>query len=162
MNPLGLCHFYHTKPPYSNVITSPKSAAGACKIKCLLEKVKDLGQPFTIIVFEGGNVPPLGLLQELHSRLTLLHIPIFTPDKAKLGQKTRISCCPICTSVVKNNSAFLNHIVICHFLLWKMPQIHHVIWPADEEAPFEVSWHQGCVRADGFSGQQVIQATWQW
>ena len=66
-NPLGLCWFYLTKPLYSNIITSPKSAASAHKIKHLLEKAKDLGQPFTIIVFEGGNVTPLGLLQELHS-----------------------------------------------------------------------------------------------
>ena len=97
VKPLGLCRFYCTNPPHSNIITNPKSAASAHKIKCLLEKAKDLGWPFTIIVFEGGNVTLLGLLQELYSRLTLLHIPIFTPDKAKLGQKTIISCCPICT-----------------------------------------------------------------
>ena len=60
-NPLGLCRFYWTNPQQSNVITSPKSAAGACRIKCLLEMAKDL------VVFEGGNVTPLGLLQELHS-----------------------------------------------------------------------------------------------
>ena len=115
VNPLHLCQFYCTDPLHTNIITGPKSAAGACKIKHLLEKVKDLGQPFTIIVFEGSNVTPLGLLQELHLQLTLSHIPIFTPDKAKLGQKMRISCCPICTFIMKNDSAFLNHIVICHY-----------------------------------------------
>ena len=114
-NPLGLCHFYHTKPPYSNVITSPKSAASTRRIKHLLEKAKDLGWPFTIVVLEGGNVTLLGLLQELHSQLTLSHILIFTPEEAKLGQKMRTSCCPICMYIVKNDSAFLNHIVICHY-----------------------------------------------
>ena len=114
-NPLGLCWFYHTDSSHSNVITSPKSAAGAQRIKHLLEKAKDLGRPFTIVVFEGSNVTPLGLLQELHSWLTLSCIPIFTPDKAKLGQKTRISCCSIHAYIVKNDSAFLNHIVICHY-----------------------------------------------
>ena len=58
---------------------------------------------------------PLGLLQELHSWLTLSCIPIFTPDEAKVGQKTRISCCPIRAYIVKNDSVFLNHIVICHY-----------------------------------------------
>ena len=29
------------------------------------------------------------------------------------------------------------------FLLWKMPQIHCVIWPADEEALSKVWWPQG-------------------
>ena len=66
-NPLGLCRFYHTNPLHSNIITGLKSAAGTHKIKCLLEKVKDLGWLFTIVVFEGSNVTLLGLLQELHS-----------------------------------------------------------------------------------------------
>ena len=115
-NPLGFCQFYHTNPPHSNIITGPKSAASTpARVKCLVEKAKDLGWPFIIIVFEGGNVTLLGLLQELHLWLTLSHIPIFTPEKANLGQKTRISCCPICTYIVKNDSAFLNHIVICHY-----------------------------------------------
>ena len=74
-----------------------------------------MGWPLTIVVFKGGNVTPLGLLQELHSRLTLSCIPIFTPEEAKLGQKTRVSCCPICAHIVKNDNTFLNHIVICHY-----------------------------------------------
>ena len=97
------------------VISSPKSAAGIHRGKRLLEKAKDLGQSFVIIVFEGGNVTLLGLLQELHLWLTLSHIPIFTPEEAKVGQKTRISYCPICAYIVKNDSAFINHIVICHY-----------------------------------------------
>ena len=115
VNPLGLCRFYRSNPLHLNVITGPKYAASARKIKHLLEKVNDLGRHFTIAVFEGGNVTPLGLLQELHLWLTLLCIPIFTPDEAKLGQKTRISFCPICTYIVKNDSTFPNHIVICHY-----------------------------------------------
>ena len=31
------------------------------------------------------------------------------------GRRLRISCCPICTYIVKNDSVFLNHIVICHY-----------------------------------------------
>ena len=114
-NPLGLWQFYCTDPQHSNVISSLKSAAGTRRVKHLLEKAKDLGQPFTIIVFEGSNVMPLGFLQELHLWMTLLCIPIFTPDEAKLEQKTRISCCPICMDIMKNDIMFLNHIVICHY-----------------------------------------------
>ena len=68
-----------------------------------------------IVVFEGDNMTPLGLLQELHLRFTLPCIPIFTSDKAKQGQKTCVSCCPICASIIKNDSAFLNHILISHY-----------------------------------------------
>ena len=57
----------------------------------------------------------LGLLQELHLQVTLSRIPIFTSDKAKQGQKPQVSCCPICAYIVKNDSTFVNHIVISHY-----------------------------------------------
>ena len=86
-NPLGLCQFYQTDPEKSNVITGPKSAASTHSIKHLLELAKELGWPLTIMVFEGGTVTLLGLLQELHSCLTLSCIPIHMPEEAKMGQK---------------------------------------------------------------------------
>ena len=88
---------------------------GTCRIKYLLELAKELGQPLTIMVFKGGMVTPLGLLQELQSRLTLACIPIHTLEEVKMGQKNRVSCCPICAYVVKNDYMFLNHIIICHY-----------------------------------------------
>ena len=114
-NPLGLCRFYQTDPQKSNVIMGPKSAASTCRIKRLLELAKELGWPLTIMVFKGGTVTPLGLLQELHSHLTLSHILIHTPEEVKMGQKNRVSCCPICMYVIKNDYAFLNHIIIGHY-----------------------------------------------
>ena len=68
-----------------------------------------------MVVFEGGTVTLLGLLQELHSRLTLSHIAISTPEEVKVGPKNHVSCCPICAYVVKNDYSFLNHIVIGHY-----------------------------------------------
>ena len=114
-NPLGLCQFYCTDPETLESISAPKSPASICRFKCLLEKAKEHGWPYIIVVFEGGNVTLLRLLKELHSQFTLSHIPIFTSDKAKLGQKTRVSCYPICTYIVKNDSAFLNHIIISDY-----------------------------------------------
>ena len=87
VNPLDICWFYHTDPDVLKSIPAPKSLASVCRVKCLLEKAKNLGWPYIIVVFEGGNVTPLGLLQELHSWFTLSHIPIFTSDETKLGQK---------------------------------------------------------------------------
>ena len=114
-NPLGLCRFYRTDLKKSNVITGPKSVASICKIQCLLELAKELGQPLTIVVFEGGMVTPLGLLQELHSHLTLSHIAISMPEEVKVGPKNCMSCCPICAYIVKNDYLFLNHIIIGHY-----------------------------------------------
>ena len=87
-NPLGLSQFYCTDPETLKSIPAPKSLASIQRVKCLLEKVKDHGWPYIIVIFEGGNVTPRGLLQELHSWFTLSHIPIFTSDEAKQGQKT--------------------------------------------------------------------------
>ena len=115
VNPLGLCRFYRTDPQKSNVITGLKSAASARWIKRLLELAKELGWPLTIMVFEGGTVALLGLLQELHSCMTLSRIPIHTPEEVKMGQKNWVSCCPICMYVIKNDCTFLNHIIVGHY-----------------------------------------------
>ena len=69
----------------------------------------------TVVVFEGETVTPLGLLQELHLCLNLSCIAIHTPEEVKVGPKNCVSCCPICTYVVKNNYSFLNHIIIGHY-----------------------------------------------
>ena len=114
-NPKGLCQFYRTDPEKSNVIMGLKSAASTCSIKRLLDLAKELGHPLTIVVFEGGTVTLLGLLQELHLHLTLSCIPIHTPQEAKIGQNNCVSCCPICVYVIKNDNAFLNHVIIGHY-----------------------------------------------
>ena len=81
-NPLGLCRFYHADPETVKFISAPKPLASIHRVKCLLEKAKGHGWPYIIVVFEGGNVTLLGLLQELHLWFTLSCIPIFTSDKA--------------------------------------------------------------------------------
>ena len=114
-NPLGPCRFCQTDPEKSNVITGPKSAASTPRIKCLLGLAKELVRPLTFMVFEGGMVTPLGPLKELHSCLILSCIPIHMPEEAKMGQKNHMSCCPLCTYVIKNDYAFLNHIIVGHY-----------------------------------------------
>ena len=115
MNPLGLCRFYRMSSKKSNVLTGPKSADNACKIKGLIKLAKEVRWPLTVVVFEGEMVTLLGLLQELHLCLTLSHIAIYTPEEVKVEPKNRMSCCPICTYVVKNDYSFLNHIIIGHY-----------------------------------------------
>ena len=65
VNPLGLRRFYWTDPQKSNVITGLKSAGITHKIRHLLQLAKELKWPLTLMVFEGGTVTLLGLLQEL-------------------------------------------------------------------------------------------------
>ena len=114
-NPLGLCWFYCTDPETVKSVPVPKPLTTTHKVKHLLERAREQGWPYIIVIFEGGNVIPLGLLQELHLWYTLSHIPTFTAEEAKWGQKPHISCCPICTYIVKIDSTFLNHIVTAHY-----------------------------------------------
>ena len=114
-NPMGLCRFYCMSSKKSNVLTGPKSTDCTCKIHDMIKLAKGVGQPLTVIAFEGETVTPLSLLQKLHSRLTLSHIAIHALEEAKVGPKNCVSCCPICTYMVKNDYSFLNQIIIRHY-----------------------------------------------
>ena len=56
----------------SDVLTGLKSAESTHKIKDMIKLAKEVGQPLTLVVFEGEMVTLLGLLQELHSCLPSL------------------------------------------------------------------------------------------
>ena len=114
-NPMGLCRFYHTSPKKSNVLVGPKSAECARRIHRLIEIAKRIGWQLTVVVLEGESASPRCLLGELHSRLALSRFEINTPKEAKVGIRIHVYCCPICTYVVKNNIALLDHIVIGHY-----------------------------------------------
>ena len=81
----------------------------------LLILAKTQPHPYIIVVCTGGAITALGLLQELHSRSALAHIPIYRPDETKDGHMPRVSCCPFCAYMVQNDPAYLNHIVGTHY-----------------------------------------------
>ena len=110
-NPLGLCHFYPADPASMSTLAHLKSPATAEHLRGLLLLTKTQCRPYIIGVFQGGPVTPLGLLQELHMRNTLAHIPIFRSDETKGGHKPHVSCCPFCVYTIQNDPAYLNHIV---------------------------------------------------
>ena len=114
-NAMGLCRFYRTSSKKSNVLTGLKSADCARKIHDMVKLAKGVRWQLTVVVFEGEMVTPLGLLQELHSRLTLSCITIHTLKEVKVGPKNHMSCCLICTYVVKNDYLFLIHIIVGHY-----------------------------------------------
>ena len=47
--------------------------------------------------------------------LALSRFTIHTPEEAKIGISICVYCCPICTYVVKNNTTFLDHIIVGHY-----------------------------------------------
>ena len=114
-NSMGLCWFYRTSPKKANVLVGPKSAKSAHRIRHLIKIAKRIGWQLTVVVFEGESISPWCLLGDLHSHLALSRFTIYTPEEAKIGISICMYCCPICTYVVKNNTAFLNHIIVGHF-----------------------------------------------
>ena len=100
-NPLGLCQFYPVDPSTLSTLAPLKLPAMVVHLNDLLVLVKSRHWPYIIVVFEGGPIMPLGLLQELHMRHMLAHIPIFWPDKTKDGHKLRVSCCPFCAYTIQ-------------------------------------------------------------
>ena len=111
------------------------------------------------MVFEGGMVAPLGLLQELHSHLTLSHILIHTPEEVKMGQKNRVSCCPICMYVIKKRLHVPHHQPLLEqFFLWEMPGVCSILWTADEETLSKVWWPQGGTQESALQGWQITRA----
>ena len=113
-NTLGLCRFYRTDPNMP-MPTGPESPATAEHVKKLLLLASTKRRRYVIVVFRGGTVTPLGLLQELHMQSALVRIPIYLTGEAKDGHGTRVSCCPFCAYTVQNDPAYLNHIVCAHY-----------------------------------------------
>ena len=114
-NPLGLCCFYPTDPSSLSTLVPPKAATTVEHLNNLLVLTKSWCQPYIIVVFEGGPVMPLGLLQELHSWHMLACIPIFLPKEMKDGHRPQILCCPFCAYTMQNDLVFLNHIINAHY-----------------------------------------------
>ena len=102
-------------PEKSNVLTGVKSAKCACRIYGMVEVAKRVGQQLTVIVFDGETVSPVCLLKDMHSRMALLWITIHTPEEAEVGVQNHVYCCPICTYIIKNDIALLDHLIVGHY-----------------------------------------------
>ena len=114
-NPMGLCWFYRMSPKKANVLVGLKSAECVHRIRGLIQIAKTMGRQLMVVVLKGESISPWCLLGELHSQLALLRFNIHTPEEAKMGICIRMYCCPICTYVIKNDTALLDHIIIGHY-----------------------------------------------
>ena len=100
-NPLGLCHFYPADPTITSTLPSLKPPAKADHVKGLLLLAKMRSWPYIIVVFQGGTITALGLLQELHTWSALACIPIYRPEETKDGHRPHVSCCPFCAYTIQ-------------------------------------------------------------
>ena len=113
-NTFGLCRFYRADPNMP-LPSGPVSPAMAEHVKRLVLLASMTPWRYVLMVFRGGTVTALGLLQELHTRNALVRIHIYQSGNAKDGHGTRVSCCPFCAYTIQNDPAYLNHIVCAHY-----------------------------------------------
>ena len=113
-NTFGLCCFYCVDPN-APLPSGPVSPATVEHVKRLVLLASTMPRQYVLMVFRGGTVTALGLLQELHTRNALVQIHIYQSGDTKDGHSARMSCCPFCAYTVQNDPAYLNHIVCVHY-----------------------------------------------
>ena len=97
---------------------------------------KEVGWPLTVVVFEGGMDTPLGLLQELHSRLALSHIAISMPEEGEGGTKEPHVMLPhmhVCCQKQLLVSKPHHQTLLEQLFLWEMSRVCGVLGAADEK-----------------------------
>ena len=88
-NTYGLCHFYRADPNVS-LPSSPILPATAEHVKRLVLLASTKPRRHVLMVFLGGTVTALGLLQELHTQNALVRIYIYQSGDAKDRPGTRV------------------------------------------------------------------------
>ena len=88
--------FYPMDPTIIPTLTALKPLAKVDHIRSLLILAKTQPRPYIIVVFTGGAITALGLLQELHTLSVLAHIPIYQPDETKDGHILLPVLCVYC------------------------------------------------------------------
>ena len=78
-------------------------------------KAQALGCPNLVVAFVQDLATAVCLLQELHSKDSLRHLPI--EPKSKTGGKTtkKLSFCPFCLYHGNNDLLYMNHIMCRHY-----------------------------------------------
>ena len=95
--------------------TGPKPLATVEHVKKLLFLASTKQRRYVIVVFRGGTVTPLSLLQEMHMQSALVRIPIHGTGEVKDGHGVCVLCCPFCVYTFQNDPAYLNIIVCTHY-----------------------------------------------
>ena len=86
-NTFGLCHFYRADPN-TPMPSGPVSPATAEHVKRLVLLASTTPRRYVLMVFRGGTVTALGLLQELHTQSALVRIP-YLPIWRRQGRARR-------------------------------------------------------------------------
>ena len=111
-----LCHFY--KVGLSGDLLnfpSPCEPATCELLSKFLLKARVLGCPNLVVAFAQDSAMAACLLQELHIKDSLRHLPM--EPKADIGGEAfkKLSFCPLCMYLGSNDISYMNHIVCRHY-----------------------------------------------
>ena len=80
------------------------------QIRDLLKSACTIGQPYLILAHSMDSVMAVSLLRELHTAACLWWLQFDLQDKS-----VKLSFCPFCAYVGRNDLSYLNHIIIAHY-----------------------------------------------
>ena len=94
---------------------SPNTPATHEQVNSFLLKARALGWPNLIMVHSQDTVTAVCLLQEIHVKDSLHHLPM--ENKVEAGGKPiqKLSFCPFCQYSGSNNPSYMNHIICRHY-----------------------------------------------
>ena len=115
-NEYNLCHFYCVELSRDlPTFLSPRKPATHKMLEDFLPKAQALGHPIAIVAIAWDLAMAVCLLQELHNKDSLRHLPI--EPKLDVGGKAtkKLSFCPFCLYNGSNNQLYMNHIMCGHY-----------------------------------------------
>ena len=110
------CHFYHIELSRDlPTFPSPSEPATCEMLEDFLLKARALGHPNLIVAFAWDSSTAVCLLQEIHSKDSLRHLPM--EPKPDVGGKAtkKLSFCPFYLYNGSNNLSYINHIMCRHY-----------------------------------------------
>ena len=115
-NEYDLCRFYQVGlsgdlPEFP----SPHTPVTCKQVSSFLLKARALGWPNLIVVHSQDVATAVCLLQELHIKDSLHHLPMDTKVEAGSKSTRKLSFCPFCQYSGSNNQSYMNHIVCGHY-----------------------------------------------
>ena len=106
-----LCWFYTLgmtgDPP---AFPAPWEPATHGQIRDLLKSAHSIGQPYMILAHSADSVTAVSMLRELHTTACLQCLQVDLQDKS-----VKLSFCPFCTYIGRNDLSYLNHVIIAHY-----------------------------------------------
>ena len=115
-NKYDLCHFYHMElsrdlPPFP----SPCKPATCVMLEELLRVAWALGCPNLLMAFARDSAMAVCLLQELHNKGSLKHLPLEPKSDVDSKMVKKLSFCLFCLYNGSNDISYMNHIVGRHY-----------------------------------------------